>query len=179
MAIKINEFCGRYYRSETGAVLDRANDSQDSSDMSHVALNKLHFKLRFGINRNHPLYNTESASLNEIASHGLIFPSNNTYRDTCGSFLDFCHRERINIKPYHVETNDLLEMWLGYSGKSAFILSENMLPTQLLPQEFFDRVRIIAPSDDVYYMDYYMVYNKKCASPATIAVVDVLSEYLN
>lgn len=168
-----------YYKNKKGKVLDGSDDLDFSSDLSQTILCDLHRKLRFCINRDHPLFDVESSSLREIVSHGLVVPADKTYQDGNNTLFDFFEREQIEFKKYYAETDGLLEMWLGHTGKGCFLVSEDMNSNPVLPDEFLEGVRILIPSDDVYHIGLSAFSSKDNQNPAVDAVLNVLAECLN
>ncbi len=147
-------------------------------DLARVPLARMRFPLAFGVGPAHPLYAADSATLQDFARLGLIQPANRVFQDSNDAFTDFLHRAGVQPKLKYVETTGLMEMWLAGPGTNAFVLTDSMLPEQMMPPEFLKSVRVARPSDGPWWMEVYAVVRREGLSEAALTVLAVLDDEL-
>ncbi|MDR0514114.1 MAG: LysR family transcriptional regulator [Coriobacteriaceae bacterium] len=168
-----------WYNQDTYRPQTDIHEELESEDVSRVMLKSLHFPVRFGIGTEHPLYDKGTGTLAEFAQYGIIQPANKIYQDSNDAFVAFLHREGLCPKLHYIAVNNLLSLWLSNPGPFAFLLTSEMLATQMLPPEFFDSVKVVAPVDDNYWMDVYAIVKKGAMDEAVLVTLAALESDLN
>ena len=169
----------RYYWHHDRHAVELPADALHEQGVEPFRLQKLRFELRFAIGPAHPLYDESGGTFADYARIGFNMPVNRIYRDSTDPFIAFCHDEGITPKIRYVETDSLLNMWLNGPGNHAFIVTESMLPVQMLPREFSEQIRVVPLEDGPYWMEIYAVTRRGNLSEATATVLAALIEELN
>ena len=87
----------------------------------------------------------------------------------------------MDLNPYltYVETDNLFSLWMTNSSSAALLLSEKILDNQLLPREFFNRVKLVYPTDGDFYYEIYAACSTSSKNEATPIALSILQECLN
>lgn len=168
----------RYCWYRDGEVPELPHDMLAQHGLVACRLPRLRFELRFGIGPEHPLYGRRPGTFADFARIGFMMPANKVYRDSVDPFIDFClNHLGVTPKIRYAETESLMNMWLNNLGRYAFILTEHMLPEQMLPAEFMERIELANPMDGPYWMELYAVARER-SNDATLAALSALVEQL-
>lgn len=143
-----------------------------------VALDKLLYRLCFGINNKHPLYGKQNITFAELAKHGFIQPAHKFFMDSNNTFESLCHSQNLSPHLQYIETDDLFSLWMMNNYAGALLLSETIDHNPLLPPEFFDYYQIVFPSDAKYYFKMLLVYRNETLEKAEAVIVAALEKSL-